>query len=406
MSLLDKARHRLANRRTLAFPAAFPWRWLFPVLMVGFAAAIPLLGKSGADAVLRSNSGTLVDRITDPAAPGYLAAVEQTPVGLVVTTDADDALVGATIVTAFADGGGYVITVPLPLGVTEPLAGPLSDVYADGGEEGVIEALEGLVDVDITTVYTFSPAFWNGLIELGVGELEVDLSVRAGTDYPAGLQTFDPDQVVEVLAYRSTDEDERSAAIRQQDIWRAYLDAAAAAPDPADVIGPLEGGIPEILRSLASGTVHDELLPATYARAIDLYVPEDGNQNGGEPAPDLISTLITRAVPFPQPPEPGGWPRLALLNGTGDLSLNEKVMSTVTPLGVQMNAVGNTLAFDVATTTIVYSDPEDAEIADTIADQLGTTPARYEAATPDVPGISDLADIIITLGSDYRPAVA
>ena len=390
------------RRRTAAEPAAWPWRWAFPALMVGLALAIPLLGKVGADAVLRSNTGAEVESITDPEAPGYLAALEPTPIALVLSTDGDDALVGVTVLTGFVEGGGYVVTVPLPFAATDPVSAPLGEVYAtvggaDGeGEGAVAEVVSGVLGVAIGTVETFPATFWEGALERGAPELEVTLPAAAGPDHPRGTNVLDPAEVWAVFSYSDDNQNARAAALRQSAVWEAYVAAGAAADEPADVFGPFEGGVPGILRTLAEGTVRFDLLPVDYVDPpIGLFVP------GGGDIGSTIDELVRRAVPIAQPALAGSWPRLALLNGLGDITVNADLLAQLSGLDVQVTAVGNTLTSPVTESSVVHIIEADADIAAEVARAMGIESVRYEPLDAEAPGLGELADIVVTVGADW-----
>jgi hypothetical protein len=106
----ERSRHTPAHRR----PHQRWWRYGFPALLVLLVLAIPVLVVVGARVVLDSNDGKVVRTITDPAAPGWEASVEPTPVlGLALVNEHVRLHDGRVWVDESPDGGArFVVELP------------------------------------------------------------------------------------------------------------------------------------------------------------------------------------------------------------------------------------------------------------------------------------------------------
>ena len=119
------------RKRRVPAPKANPfWRFVFPLVLVGFALASFQLWRTGTRAVLNSTDGTVVEVVSDPAAPGYQAFAVPTPTMLTLHTD-DGELVGVTVLArTLLDNGGQLVLVSADLaadGMGDPT---LAEVYA------------------------------------------------------------------------------------------------------------------------------------------------------------------------------------------------------------------------------------------------------------------------------------
>ena len=101
----DSARVRRRARR------ATRWGSVFTVLAL---CGLGFLGWQGFDASLKVKGGATSKIITDPAAPGYVASVDPSPVHLVAITDDADAL--SAFVLFVPDPGGGSGTIVWTLG--------------------------------------------------------------------------------------------------------------------------------------------------------------------------------------------------------------------------------------------------------------------------------------------------
>ena len=90
------------------------WRWGFPLVVLAIIVWSAVLLLGGLQTILDSEEGRTREAITDPAAPGFEAFVEQTWSMLVVTEDEAGGLAQVAVV-AVADresGGGTVMLIP------------------------------------------------------------------------------------------------------------------------------------------------------------------------------------------------------------------------------------------------------------------------------------------------------
>ena len=108
----DRERHG-ASFLPISRQAAL-WRWGFPLVVLAIIVWSAVLLLGGLRTILDSEEGRTREAITDPAAPGFEAFVEQTWSMLVVTEDEAGGLAQVAVV-AVADrerGGGTVLLIP------------------------------------------------------------------------------------------------------------------------------------------------------------------------------------------------------------------------------------------------------------------------------------------------------
>ena len=130
------------------------WRYGFPAVMTVLVLSIPTLIWTGSRVVLSSSEGRVIERVTDPAAPGFEAVVDATPVALVVGLDEAGALDGLTVLALTNDGSGGVVQIPPETVMGVPGIGniPLFVVYQTAGLDVLREGVEGILNVGIPTV--------------------------------------------------------------------------------------------------------------------------------------------------------------------------------------------------------------------------------------------------------------
>ena len=93
---------------------AFIWRWVYPVVLVGFIVVAGLLADTGLENALRIKDGKVTQVETDPCKPGFLAEVDPTPALLVIETDERNDAVGLTAMSLGADNkGGWLLQLPV-----------------------------------------------------------------------------------------------------------------------------------------------------------------------------------------------------------------------------------------------------------------------------------------------------
>ena len=128
-----------------------------------------VLVLDGLETVLQSEEGKTREAVTDQAAPGFEAFVEQTWSMLIVTEDDAGELVQVAVL-AVADrlnGGGTLLLIPPGLTTDGCDKSPcrLADRHRSGGVEADRSVVTALLDVDVTGTALLTPARWSSLAD-------------------------------------------------------------------------------------------------------------------------------------------------------------------------------------------------------------------------------------------------
>ncbi|MFT7611008.1 MAG: hypothetical protein ACI9MX_004101 [Candidatus Aldehydirespiratoraceae bacterium] len=390
----------LGRRRRLAPPAHPFFQWVFPVLVAIAGVVVVLLWIDGTKAVLETTDGELIAPVTDPDAPSFIAFAEPTPTLLVAHTDADDALVGVTLLarTALDEGGTLVVFSPdmlveLPSGQN----GILKQVYVADGAEGLEELLGEFMGFGFTEdPMVINPerlAEFLRLVDPIPFVLQDDLVTVADDGVveivvASGGREFDGDTLASVFTWRNESEVDAARFNRQLLIWEAWLGEVAVAEDLLAATLPFDDQLPPFLRSLGTGTADLELVPMTPA-SFDpdnpIYVLIDDLES-------WPSDTAREMVPLPIAHTPGARPTVTLLDGTGDATnRDERMLPIVVEAGAEIRIIGNADTFDVLDTTVAYHLPEDEAAGRALADALGV-----ELVFVDLP--AEPVDLTVTIG--------
>jgi hypothetical protein len=389
-------RRRRARRKQRVFLAVFGTCTVLLVL------AVPVLGWIGFHTVYESRTGKVVHPNLDPAAPGYEAQVEPTPVELVAQMDDELNLLSVTVLTLRAgDQGGAVLFIPVATTTTGDggTGATLAAIYAAGGLEALRTATSSLLGTSIDDVVAVGPERWSQLLT-PVAPLSFDnpddVNVPATATGPAARFSAGPIQldaadVPGYLAARAAGESDLARLARQQVLWQAWLQAVARSTDPAVVPGEVSTGIGRFLRGIANGDHRIDTLPAQPTSG-------DGPDETFTPALDAIKALVVQLVPFPTSAEPGARIRVRLLDGASVGDSREAAIRTLVAAGAEIDVIGNAETFDNATTIITYYDPLTKSRAETLRTALGL--GRVVFARAD----SDTLDVSVLLGRDWLDA--
>lgn len=366
------------------------------VLLVGLFATGAGLVYAGTRIIRSSTEGQILNRVSDPAAPGYEALVTATP-SLVLIHDVDGLVEGLTVLSLSdpGAGGGGVVFIPTRTISDLPLfeVAPIETAYDLGSPELQADVVGDLLNTGIGELTVVDAERWAGLVApvapLSIenpGDLEVDGEVL----FAAGDLELEAEDVGTFLAARDEDESEPARLFRHELFWTAWLDAVAEAGTPDAVPGELEVGLGRFVRELAAGPRVLETLPVRPAvlRGYD-------DEPTFRPVAADVADLVARVVPFPRSPRPGVRERVRVLNGTDDLQAAQRLAPSLPALGVEVTVVGNARSLDEATTTIAYVNPDHEDAAEAIRDLLGVGEVLVD------PRPSDVVDITITLGADH-----
>lgn len=357
--------------RRRARPDSSWWRYGFPAVLALLVVAVPVLVWAGARVVLDSNDGRLVNRVTDPAAPGWEAVVDATPTALVLGLDEQRQLQDVSALVLSGQGSGAVLQIPADTVVPTPygdysLAALWSSSTGPDQESVVRDQVALLLGVTFTDTQVVTAEDWAALVQ-PVSPLTVK-SPDAATDatgavvFPKGSIQVPADKVAAYLGAQGRNESDLARLPRVEAFWRAWLSAvgtkgAASAPQPTDV------GLGRYVATLGTDQVRYTTLPVSVAAG-------SGRDETYRADPKAVSRVVADIVPFPAGP-PGTRPRVKVLDGTGRYDHGTSVAVLLGAAGNQVEAIGNAPKFGVETTQIVYYDPETQQAAQAIRDSLG-----------------------------------
>lgn len=401
-----------------------------------FIFALSALAWAGWSSALRITGGTN-DKVTDPDAPGYVAAVKPTSVTLLAFTSAtppppgsvtpptsEDGLhlTGMLLVVDRGDGSRTISPIPAFTTLWEfEGAQPASaaEVFADGG----IDVLRLRLGTDLSfgaTAALVVPTSVIGDLASGTGPVTIDLAddVLQGTSdedaavrYPSGELTLDPGEVAEFLSFYGFRDSESNRALRQELVWKALLGEVGA--------GAQDSGAGSPSTSAESGDVGEaeegEAVDEDLAAAVDLL--DEVRADGGAQfsvvpmlaVPLNVSPPVTlyridqmsmpgwvaAEVPFPISAFPGQRARVELLNGTTDTSAIQAVAPTVVGANGEIAFTGNAESFEVSQTRVEWAR-EDARVA---AEQIATALGVTATAAGDEVDTTNI-DVVVVIGAD------
>jgi hypothetical protein len=401
------ARSRRQDRRSRrpGPPAAFPWRWIFPGVLVLLGVVTVVLGVVGGRLVLDSQDGAVVRVVRDPSQPGYFAQVAPTPTLLVVQIDENRSLVSTVVMSLSAgDTGGSALLFPPELLV--PVGGgssePLARIHLQRGIEGpggLRPTIARLIGADVDSVVVVDAGSLAAMLApvapVRYTLLDAVRTVSGGrtvTLLPKGSVAIrtasDVRAATEVV---SAGEDAIARLPRQIVFWKGWIDALRAAPDKSAAFPAADdhADLVRFLKGLSSGIARIERIPwdEVVFRGVTLYIADE----------EAIAEVALQVIPYPLPYEPGARPRVEVRNGVGDFRLNEPMNRRLVAAGAQIIVLGNARSFDVAQTSVVYYDPGMRGRAEQLAEAIDATDVRLDERP------ESSIDVTVTIGSDFVP---
>lgn len=370
------------------------WWAAFTVLaVVGLSA----LGYLGYEASKDLKGGASTELVTDPAAPGYMAAVPPSSVNLIALTDASNRLDSFIVVLPVTGAPGG--TVLWTLGELEIESGDstrdLTTIFAEDGFDAARQEVERLLGFGATDAAVVGPTELASLAQ-AAGPIEISNPDRVSVDvdgvrtekYAPGPLTLGPTDLSEFLTVVSVGEAPENRSTRVGLVVEALLAALAKGDvQPSDEATTSEGAsLAEMLAGVGEGDVEFVVL-ATKQTEVD-------GEDRYQPDPDQISAQLAGLVQFPVSGFAGQRPRVRVRNGTADTSLAKAVAPQLAAAGGEVILVGNADSLDAATTSVVYSSPSFEAAAQRMAELFSVTAVRSE-------NLSDVTDIDVVLGADY-----
>ena len=429
---------RLSWRKPAPRPA-FIWRWLYPVVLVGFIVAAALLADAGLENALRIKDGKVTQVETDPCKPSFLAEVDPTPTFLIIETNAKNDAVGVTAMSLGTDNkGGWVLQVPLetktktgkllwqvwseaalpapPVTTTgsatttrpststttrqaatqaTTTVGALTPDSMAAGKAAMAQAVGKLLGFAFPTDVIVLPTKTLASLMTPAMPLSFTLSTPVGTIvnnrevplFAAGVVSIKNETQVEQL-FETVGPNAQSRLKRQGDLWAAWIAALQASPTALAELKPDAPALVTYINALVVGPSQYRLLP------VDNDVTYLGLQIIDPDVAETV-TLAAQMVPFPLMVEPGARLRTALFNGTADCNLTLAAATRFVEHGAQIDVLGNASTLDIAQSEVIYYDAALEARAKDFAKSLGIDSVRM------IPGESAV-DITVTLGADFK----
>lgn len=394
------ARSYVPEHRKAAAPPARPsawWRFGFPIVLVLAVLAVPLLFYAGYETVLNSNEGKLVKVPSDPSQPGWEALTEATPTMLVMHVDDQRKPVGLAVLGLTGENTGSILLIPMNTVLQVPGIGPVrvDEAYKRAGLDGVKLTIEGLLGAGMQETVVLDDKQWADLVTptapILVNNRDAVTSPTTGrTLFPKGPVALTPEQVGPYLGTSGANDDDFNRLLRNETFWRAWLAKVAAAPDDTLALpGESDTGFGRFVRKLADSQVEVKTLPLEKAG-----IP-GSNETVSVPVKAELDALVAQMIPFPVSPIPGARPRVRILDGVGTLDNGVVAAPLLVQGGGQIDAVGNAVSFDRATTQLIYHEDELLPTVEKLRAALGVG----ELVKADRG--NDNADVTVILGKDF-----
>jgi hypothetical protein len=305
---------------------------VYSVVTVVALAGIGWLGYQGYDASLKVKGGATATVITDPSAPGYVAAVDATPVHLIALTDDSDALSAFVVLVPDASGSGGSIIWSLGELVVDVDGTPtaITDVYKAEGLEGARAQFEKVLGFGATDATIIAPkdiaaiAAPLGTISIkNPDPVSVDQKGKRVVKFAAGTLELDPDEIGEYLTIRGAGEAPTNRGSRADIVLSALaaklIDASDAGATSSS--NSTAAGASTTAPAAADGSVDiGGVLASTGASPDFIVLPMTRQSFKGSylysPDADGITDQLAGVVQFPVSSFPGQRPRVRVLNGT------------------------------------------------------------------------------------------
>ncbi len=298
---------------------------LFILVELLLLSAVPALGYLGAQSLLDTRAGNFVAQPT-PTEPGWLAAVEPSPVTGIVEV-LGGKVTGVTIVAQQQQSqpGGTVILVWPSVEIDGVQVGEMAP-------EEVVPAVSRQLGLQIPTVEILDEVRWKMI--LGSEERAVDnpdpiVSEDGVPVLAVGAVNIGSDLAATFIGSRAVSGDPDSVIVRRTIWWEVLLSDPPSGDDD----------LAALMRTIGSADHRVLDLPTTSNGAGD----ESGASRSIDPA--LAEQTIVDSVPFPVGSQPGDRTQVRILDRTGSVDL-EAVARSVARLGFEVIQIGNAPVFD------------------------------------------------------------
>lgn len=405
--------------------AAFAFRWLYPVVLVGLIGSAYLVAQQGKDSALKITKGNFQSVPTDPSAPGYFANVDPTPTQLLLVVNANHDLVGISALSQQPDGkGGSLMQVPVeaqpkdgkPLwvlwnDVVHPSSAPATTVKGasttsttvapKGDPAAAAQVIAGYVSRMANVSFGADPAVVT----------TQQLAANAKTSFPFSVNLDAPVTVIGADGALKTlfragsvavDEEREFIELfeaslstaspslrwnRQMGLLRGWIDSARTKKVP--VAPALDKRVAPFFGAFDNGDVQINKLPTKDEQsAFGLWIlPPDEAR---------LHQLALEMVPLPVAIEPGQRLRVSMYNGTPDTRLLFEAPARLVAAGAQIDRLGNAEVLNFVKSEVVYYDETKKSQVEKFARSLGVDNVRFREEK-DAP-----FEATVTLGSDFR----
>ena len=379
---------RFSWRRPAPRPP-FVWRWVYPVVLVGFIVVAGLLADAGLENALKIKDGKVTQVETDPCKPGFLAEVDPTPAMLVIEIDAHNDAVGLTVMSLGADNkGGWLLQLPLetrtkdgkllwqvwreaawpapstttavdddddattttrPSGAqATTTVAPVSAESTEAGKAAMARAVGKLLGFSFPSDVIVLPTKTLASLMTPAMPFSFTLTTPVQTIvnnkeqplFGAGaISIKNETQVVQL--FETVGPTAQTRLKRQTDILTAWIGALTASPTALAAFKSDSPALVTYVNALAVGPTQYRQLPIDDETPyLGLFIVD----------PDVAqtTTLAAQMVPFPLMVEPGARLRTALFNGTADCNLTFAAATRFVENGAQIDVLGNASTLDVA----------------------------------------------------------
>ena len=372
------------------------WKYGFPAILAVMAMLAVVVSWSGLQAILDSNDGQLVRRVTDPSAVGYEAVVDKTPTDLLLVVDASGQLDSVLLLALTSPGIGGVMSIPastqvsIPISSTVSVPSTLRLLFQSSGADATRAAAGELLNLSFTDSPVVRPEQWPDLVSriapLTVNNPSAVLGPNGREEFPKGSITLAATQVWPYLSTMGSNESDLDRLVRQQAFLRAMAASMGTAGADSITISTADG-LGRYLAGLAVDRVTFTTLPVSAAPA-----------TAALPARFVLAAAngaiaVAPIVPFPEG-APGRRPRLRVLDGTGQLDNGLGASITLAAGGGQVDVVGNARTFGESVTLFVYYEPDQLAAAQAMRDVLGVGEVTQSSQT------NSATDLTVVLGAD------
>lgn len=377
---------RRRRNRTLAMVAA--------TLLV--AASVPVLGYVGVKAVLDSTGGRDAGADSLP-----VQSFPATPSALYLTTDDEGNLSSVSLFVLAPGGvGGSIVSVPVnaDVGLAASARQSLQQVYAQGGVDALLPAVESLLMVSIDMAAEADPdQLATFLAPYGPFTVELTADVPRGTgDSPlsAGTAVLQVDNAVRVLTAGADGDDQSARQGNIDAVWAGVVGSVGAGRPAAGSLDVPPATFDDLSSRLFAGQTQSRGLTATALTGSENPDDVDVVEVDRSEAVLVLASIAPGAM---SPAAIGPVIRLEAPPGY-DLQVKRTIEKL---LFLNANVVSvDTTAIPQADTVFFVPDESNQALVTSTDDIFGAI--NFGTPTMRIDGV----DVTILLGTDYLESLA